>query len=55
MASSINPAVVPQRKLYTGESIPFIGMGTFGSDRFTPEKVAVAVSGSIETVYLLFD
>ncbi len=55
MASSINPAEVPQRKLYTGESIPCIGMGTFGSDRFTPEQVAGAVAGAIKTGYRLFD
>ncbi|HPR79438.1 MAG TPA: aldo/keto reductase, partial [Candidatus Limiplasma sp.] len=40
MAEFINPTLVPKRRLYTGEEIPCIGMGTFGSDRFTPEQVS---------------
>lgn len=51
----INPAVVPKRRLYTGEEIPCIGMGTFGSDRFTPQQVSAAVAGAIEVGYRLFD
>ncbi|MCL1858459.1 MAG: aldo/keto reductase [Oscillospiraceae bacterium] len=35
--------------------IPCIGMGTFGSDRFTPEQVADAVKGGLKTGYRLFD
>ena len=35
--------------------IPCIGMGTFGSDRFTPEQVANAVKGGLEAGYRLFD
>ena len=35
MAEMIQPAMVPKVKLYTGEEIPCVGMGTFGSDRFT--------------------
>ena len=55
MATFIDPKTVPQRKLYTGEYIPGIGMGTFGSDRFTPEQVSAAVGGAIEAGYRLFD
>ena len=55
MEKSIDPTKVPQRKLYTGENIPCIGMGTFGSDRFTPKQVAGAVSGAIKIGYRLFD
>jgi len=51
----INPAIVPKRKLCTGEEIPCIGMGTFGSDRFTPEQVSDAVAGAIRCGYRLFD
>ncbi|MCL2462792.1 MAG: aldo/keto reductase [Defluviitaleaceae bacterium] len=36
-------------------TIPCIGMGTFGSDRFTPEQVSGAVKGAIECGYRLFD
>jgi len=35
--------------------IPCIGMGTFGSDKYTPEQVANAVKDGIETGYRLFD
>lgn len=51
----INPALVPQKKLNTGIEMPVIGMGTFGSDRFTPVQVSGAVSGAIRCGYRLFD
>ncbi len=41
--------------LYNGERMPCIGMGTFGSDRFTPEQVSAAVAGAIRCGYRLFD
>ena len=55
MSNHINPELVPKRKLYTGREIPCIGMGTFGSDRFTPAQVSEAVSGAIRCGYRLFD
>ena len=55
MMASIDPKLVPKRKLATGEEIPCIGMGTFGSDRFTPQQVSAAVSGGIHCGYRLFD
>jgi len=55
MAEFINPALVPKRKLANGELIPCIGMGTFGSDRFTPEQVSQAVAGAIRCGYRMFD
>jgi alcohol dehydrogenase (NADP+) len=55
MENRIDPALVPKRKLYTGEEIPCIGMGTFGSDRFTPAQIAAAVAGAIRCGYRLFD
>ena len=53
--SMIDPKMVPTRTLSTGEKIPCIGMGTFGSDRFTPEQVSMAVAGAIRVGYRLFD
>ena len=53
--TEINAADVPQIKLSNGISIPCIGMGTFGSDRFTPEQVANAVAGALDAGYRLFD
>ncbi len=55
MGNIINPADVPKKTLYTGEEIPCIGMGTFGSDRFTAEQVSNAVAGAIRCGYRLFD
>lgn len=46
---------VPVRVLYTGEEIPAIGMGTFGSDRFSAEDISAAVAGAIRCGYRLFD
>ena len=51
----IDPKLVPKRKLSNGQEIPCIGMGTFGSDRFTPEQVSNAVAGAIRCGYRLFD
>jgi alcohol dehydrogenase (NADP+) len=45
----------PLVTLANGEKIPCIGMGTFGSDRFTPEQVSEAVAGAIRCGYRLFD
>jgi len=42
-------------KLVNGIEIPHIGMGTFGSDRFTPDQVADAVYGAIGAGYRLID
>ncbi len=51
----INPNLVPKRTLYDGSVMPAIGMGTFGSDRFTAEQVSNAVAGAIEVGYRMFD
>lgn len=42
-------------KLASGESIPRIGLGTFGSDKYGPEIVATAVRGAAEIGYRHFD
>jgi len=55
MTDLIDPAMVPKKKLYTGEEIPCVGMGTFGSDRFTSEEVSGAVAGAIRGGYRMFD
>ncbi|MCL2362273.1 MAG: aldo/keto reductase [Defluviitaleaceae bacterium] len=43
------------RKLFNGVEIPHIGMGTFGSDRFTAEQVSEGVYGAIKAGYRLID
>ena len=35
MAEFIDPAIVPKVTLPSGEEVPCMGMGTFGSDRVT--------------------
>ena len=39
---------VPKRKFYTGEEIPAVGLGTFGSDKYGPEAISEAVYGAIK-------
>lgn len=55
MSNRIDPALVPKRTLYTGEQIPCIGMGTFGSDHVAPQQVSAAVAGAIRGGYRLID
>lgn len=55
MSKWIDPKKVPTVTLSTGEKIPCIGMGTFGSDRYTAEEVSSAVAGAIRCGYRLFD
>ncbi|AEF82256.1 aldo/keto reductase [Leadbettera azotonutricia] len=55
MADKIDPAKVPSVKLPSGTKIPCIGMGTFGSDRYSPDEVSAAVGGAIRLGYRLFD
>ena len=51
----IDPAAIPQRKLYTGATMPAVGLGTFGSDHVTPAQVADAVKGAAAVGYRHFD
>ena len=54
-AGGVDPAKVPTRTLHTGAKIPAIGLGTFGSDRFSGEEVAEAVLGAAAVGYRHFD
>ncbi|HEX7497381.1 MAG TPA: aldo/keto reductase [Candidatus Limnocylindrales bacterium] len=51
----VDPRSVPQRVLWTGARMPAIGLGTFGSDRFSGEDIAKAVIGAAEVGYRHFD
>lgn len=55
MTKQINPVDVPKITLSNGMEIPSMGMGTFGSDRFTAEEISDAVYGAIKVGYRLFD
>ena len=50
-----DPKTVPVMQLGDGGTIPCLGMGTFGSDRVSPDEVAEAVAGGIRAGYRLFD
>lgn len=51
----VDPQTVPKHILYTGAAVPSIGLGTFGSDNYTPEQVAEAVLGAAAVGYRHFD
>ena len=51
----VDPDKVPKRTLYTGAKLPTVGLGTFGSDRFSGEQIAGAVKGAISIGYRHID
>ena len=55
MSEVIAQAVIPQAVLATGEKIPGIGIGTFGSDRVGADEVSAAVGGAIRAGYRMID
>jgi len=46
---------VPQKTLADGTTLPVIGIGTFGSDKYGPDEVGEAVLGAIRAGYRLVD
>lgn len=54
-ADGVDPRRVPQRRLFTGASMPAIGLGTFGSDHVSGQQVAEAVLGAAAAGYRHFD
>ena len=54
-ADGVDCDLVPTRVLNTGAEMPAIGLGTFGSDRFSGEQVAEAVKGAIAVGYRHID
>ncbi len=53
--NKIDPKTVPFKTLRNGDKMPTVGMGTFGSDRFTSEQISAAVYGAIKVGYRMFD
>jgi len=51
----IDPSTVPFRTTRNGVKIPAIGLGTFGSDRYSADEIADAVIGAAEVGYRHFD
>jgi alcohol dehydrogenase (NADP+) len=54
-AGGIDPSSVPTRTLANGDLIPAIGMGTFGSDRYSAAQVGDALAGALDVGYRLLD
>ena len=52
---NIDPDLIPYKVLYTGAKIPGIGLGTFGSDRYSGEEIAAAVKEAIAMGYRHID
>ena len=46
---------VPSYTLNTGAVMPAVGLGTFGSDKYTPDQIAGAVSGAVKAGYRMLD
>ena len=47
--------IIPKRRLNTGDEMPGIGLGTFGSDQYGAETIAQAVRGALRVGYRLID
>jgi alcohol dehydrogenase (NADP+) len=52
---AVDLSKVPTKTLYTGAKIPAVGLGTFGSDRFTADEIATAVKDAIALGYRHID
>ncbi len=55
MCKGVDPGRIPKRRLYTGAEMPAVGLGTFGSDKYSADQVANAVYGAVQCGYRLID
>ncbi|MCW8345812.1 aldo/keto reductase [Vibrio sp. ZSDZ65] len=55
LENTVDVRKVPTKTLRTGAKMPAIGLGTFGSDRFSPEQVSDAVMGALKSGYRFLD
>ncbi|SDB61133.1 aldo/keto reductase [Butyrivibrio sp. INlla16] len=55
MSEKIDIEKVPFRKLYTGAVMPAMGLGTFGSDKYSPDQISEAVYGAVKAGYRMLD
>ncbi|HLW10209.1 MAG TPA: aldo/keto reductase [Fermentimonas sp.] len=52
---AVNPSDVPVKVLRTGDKIPVVGLGTFGSDHYSNTEIADAVKNAIRLGYRHID
>lgn len=55
MMERIEQEMIPRRVLRGGETIPAVGLGTFGSDKYDADTVSEAVYGAVRAGYRLID
>ncbi len=55
MSEKVDVKKVPVRTLYTGAKMPAVGLGTFGSDKYTPDVISEAVYGAVKAGYRMLD
>ena len=55
MEEAVDQKKVPKKTLYSGDKIPVVGLGTFGSDCYSGEQVAAAVKDAIALGYRHID
>lgn len=55
VGDEVDPASVPTKTLYTGDKVPAVGLGTFGSDAVDNDTIAKAVVGAAAVGYRHFD
>ena len=51
----VEPATIPTLRLASGATIPAVGLGTFGSDKYGPADIGGAVLGALEVGYRHID
>ncbi len=52
---TVDPALVPQRRLASGALMPAVGLRAFGSDHVSALEVAAALPGAYDVGYRHFD
>ena len=55
MIDVMEQSKIPTRELYSGEKIPCVGLGTFGSDKYGADAVSEAGYGAVKYGYRLID
>jgi len=55
MDDKVDPVLVPKRQVSSGAELPVVGLGTFGSDKYSPADVAAAVRDAAAVGYRHFD